>query len=255
MPDNHEAEPPAEASSTAAGLAKSDLASPRKAVRPQYAAAIILIDRSGPEPKILLGRRNKALKFLPGKYAFPGGRLEPDDRHMVCVGALDEISAGRLALHRARRAPPPHSFAIAAIRELFEETGLLAGAPPTAVVKLVPPVWQAFAEYGFAPNLAPLRFVARAITPPAFPRRYDTSFFLLDASAIAHRIDGCVTEESELVELVWATPEDGGKLDIPIINAMILRELAVRLKDDVPEQRPVPLFYERNRRWIREELA
>ncbi|HTJ03556.1 MAG TPA: NUDIX hydrolase, partial [Methylovirgula sp.] len=252
MTEDHEAEPPAEAQSSAIGLTEANKATLRKAVRPQYAAAIILIDRSGPAPKVLLGRRNKALKFLPGKYAFPGGRLELDDKLMAGVGALDELTANRLSAHRARRAPPPHAFAVAAIRELFEETGLLAGSPPTATVKTVPPVWQAFAEYGFAPNLAPLRFVARAITPPAFPRRYDTSFFLVDASAIAHRIDGCVTDETELVELVWCTPEDGGKLDVPLINAMILQELTVRLKDDVPERRPVPFFYERNRRWIRE---
>lgn len=253
MTEGSKAEPAAEAQTAAA--AQPEPAQARKAVRPQYAAAIILIDRSGAAPKVLLGRRNKALKFLPGKYAFPGGRLEPDDKLMVGTGALDDVSASRLTLHRARRAPPPHAFALAAIRELFEETGLLLGKPPEAAVKTVPPVWQAFAEYGFAPNIAPLRFFARAITPPAFPRRYDTSFFLLDASEIAHRIDGCVTDDTELVELVWATPEDGVNLDIPIINAMILRELAVRLKDDVPEQRPVPLFYERNRRWIREELA
>jgi 8-oxo-dGTP pyrophosphatase MutT (NUDIX family) len=255
MTEGHEAELPPEAQSSADGLAEASSAPARKAVRPQYAAAIILVDRSGPAPKVLLGRRNKALKFLPGKYAFPGGRLELDDKVMASVGALDDLTASRLSLHRARRAPPPRTFAVAAIRELFEETGLLAGALPTAAVKTVPPVWQAFAEHGFAPNLAPLRFLARAITPPAFPRRYDTSFFLLDASAIAHRIDGCVTEETELVELVWCTPEDGGKLDIPLINAMILQELALRLKDDIPEQRPVPFFYERNRRWIREELA
>jgi 8-oxo-dGTP pyrophosphatase MutT (NUDIX family) len=255
MTESREAEPAADTQNSAVGPAQPPSAATHRAVRPQYAAAIILVDRTGPEPKVLLGRRNKALKFLPNKYAFPGGRLELDDKIMASVGALDDLSAGRLARHRARRAPAPHAFACAAIRELFEETGLLAGVPPTAAVKTVPPVWRAFADHGFAPNLAPLRFLARAITPPAFPRRYDTSFFLLDASAIAHRIDGCVTEDSELVELVWCTPEDGGKLDIPRINAMILHELAVRLKDDVPEQRPVPFFYERNRRWIREELA
>ena len=48
-----------------------------------------------------------------------------------------------------------------------------------------------------------MHFIARAITPPRRPRRYDTRFFTADASAIAHRIDGKVGPDAELVELVW----------------------------------------------------
>lgn len=216
---------------------------------------MMLIDRSGSVPKVLLGRRNDALAFLPGKYAFPGGRLEPDDRAMSASGTLAERCLERLALRRAQNCPAPMAFALAAIRELFEETGLLLGTrPQTPFATPVPAAWQAFVAHGYAPNLAPLRFLARAVTPPAFPRRFDTSFFLLDASDIAHRIDGCVTADTELVELVWLPLDDAAKRDIPRITAMILLELQAKIAAGFPEHLPVPFFYERKQRWIREEL-
>lgn len=232
-------------------------ATPRPhAVRPRFAASMLLIDRSGPEPTVLLGRRNAALKFLPNKYAFPGGRLEPDDRAMVASGCLRERCIDRLQLRRRNGSPPPQAFALAAIRELFEETGLLLGAKAQANSKAaIPPAWQAFTDLGFTPNLAPLTYFARAITPPSFPRRFDTSFFLLDASEIAHRIHGYVSDDTELVELVWLPFAEAGQRDVPKITAMILLELEARIKAGFPDTLPVPFFYERNRRWIREELA
>ncbi len=216
---------------------------------------MVLIDAGGAEPKVLLGRRHSAVAFLPGKYVFPGGRLEADDRLMPALGALSAASLEKLALRRGRGCPGPHAFALAAIRETFEETGLLLGArsdgPRLAVI---PAAWQTFAEHGFAPNLAPLRFIARAITPPGLPRRFDTSFFSVDVREVAHRVDGCVTQDTELVELLWLSLSDAAKLDIPRITAMILRELAARIAADFAEHLPVPFFYERKRRWIREEL-
>ena len=60
-----------------------------------------------------------------------------------------------------------------------------------------------FDEAGVYPDLASIHFIARAITPPGRPRRFDTRFFAADVGAIAHRVDGVVGPDSELVELVW----------------------------------------------------
>ena len=71
-----------------------------------------------------------------------------------------------------------------------------------------------------------MHFIARAITPPRRPRRYDTRFFTADASAIAHRIEGKVGADAELVELVWL-PLDGSRqrIDMLAITEIVLRDL------------------------------
>ena len=58
-------------------------------LRPKDAATIILIDRSGAEPKVLMGRRHHGHKFMPGKFVFPGGRVEFEDRDVPVASALD----------------------------------------------------------------------------------------------------------------------------------------------------------------------
>ena len=226
------------------------------AVKPRSAASMVLIDSNGPEPKVLLGRRHPKLAFLPDKYVFPGGKLEADDRLMDASGALPDKCIEKLSLRRTRGFPGPQAFALAAIRETFEETGLLLGTRSNGFHKpaAIPPAWQSFTDHGFAPNLAPLHFIGRAITPPAFPRRYDTSFFAVDVGAVAHRVDGCVTQDTELVELVWLSLDDAAARNISRITAMILLDLATRISANFSGHLPVPFFCERNRHWIREEL-
>jgi 8-oxo-dGTP pyrophosphatase MutT (NUDIX family) len=58
-------------------------------VRPKDAATLILIDRSGAVPQVLLGRRHHGHKFMPGKFVFPGGRVEAADRKMAARATLD----------------------------------------------------------------------------------------------------------------------------------------------------------------------
>ena len=165
---------------------------------------MILVDRSGAQPKVLLGKRHAGLKFMAGKFVFPGGRMEPGDRKMPVASDLDPHAGARLMRgSTARASDKARALALAAIRETFEETGLLLGKR----VDDVPPVpegpWKAFADAKVLPDLAQLHFIVRAITPPRRPRRFDARFFAADASAIAHRIDGKVGPDSELVELVW----------------------------------------------------
>ena len=68
------------------------ISQPVTGVKPRKAATLILIDRSGPEPKVLMGKRHAGHKFMPGKFVFPGGRVEPADRRMNIAGALDSIT-------------------------------------------------------------------------------------------------------------------------------------------------------------------
>ena len=92
------------------------------------AATLILLDRSDKVPKVLLGRRHAGHKFLPGRFVFPGGRVERSDGRMPVATPLHAAVEARL-LKRVHRPSPAkaRAFALAAIRETFEETGLLIG--------------------------------------------------------------------------------------------------------------------------------
>ena len=97
-------------------------------VRPKNAATLIIIDRSGTKPKVLMGRRHTGHKFRPGKFVFPGGRIELGDRKMPVMGALNPRAEAALSARVTR--PPRHlgrALALASIRETFEETGLMLG--------------------------------------------------------------------------------------------------------------------------------
>src|SRR5258707_14916311 len=65
-------------------------------VKIRDAATMLVIDRTGPAPKVLLGRRHHGLKFMPGKYVFPGGRVELTDRKMSAASPLDSRVEARL---------------------------------------------------------------------------------------------------------------------------------------------------------------
>ena len=116
-------------------------------------------------------------------------------------------------------------LALAAIRETFEETGLILGARRERRAPAPEGPWAEFASAGFYPDLSILHFIARAITPSRRPRRFDTRFFAVDASAIAHKVDNVVHPEAELVELVWMPISEARSLDMPTITGVVLQEL------------------------------
>ncbi|MGP0059277.1 MAG: NUDIX hydrolase [Beijerinckiaceae bacterium] len=222
---------------------------------PRAAATLILLDRSGPVTKVLLGRRHASHKFMPGKFVFPGGRIEAGDFLMPAINDLSDATAEKLGKRVASKAIKPRSLALAAVRETFEETGLILGSKAAVPAnRRVPRGWTSFAEQGFLPDLSMLQFIGRAITPPGRTRRFDSRFFAADAAHIAHRIEGVVTENSELVELVWCPAAEAIDLGIPKITAVILQELDKRIAAGFSQELPVPFFYENGKRRMREEI-
>src|SRR5262249_38456976 len=168
---------------------------------PRDAATLMLIDRSGPAAKVLLGRRHASHKFMPGKFVFPGGRVEPIDRRMASATPIEPRVETRL-MRRTQRPSRERARAIllAAIRETFEETGLLIGTKRSTPVRSPGGPWDAFVAAGVVPDLASVHFVARAVTPPGRLKRFDTRFFAVDAGSIAARQDGKVGPDTELTE-------------------------------------------------------
>lgn len=225
-------------------------------IRPVDAAALILVDGTKRTPRILLGRRNPALRFMPGKFVFPGGRVDAVDRRVPVYGMLDSESERRLLARVSRpSAARARALALAAIRETCEETGLLLGTGEAGAPGALPGAWEGFGRAGLFPNLEALTFVARAVTPPRLARRFDTRFFMADLAHVAHRLDGVVGPQAELVEAGWFTLAEAQKADVPEITRAILGEVEIRLRGGNRPWQPVPFYFTRNGKVYREAIA
>ena len=207
----------------------ADASSRAPALRPRDAATLILVDRSVSQPKILFGKRRLDMKFMPGKYVFPGGRVDKSDRMTKSVDELTEHTRAKLLVDMKGGASlsKARALALAAVRETYEEASIIIGAPHDGAKAPADASWRRFFEQGFLPSLSPLTFFARAITPPGRPRRFDTRFFCADASAIAFR---GTPPDDELSDLVWMGIEEARSLDLPPITRVILEDLGDRMR-------------------------
>lgn len=213
---------------------------------PKDAATLILIDSSGKLPRVLMGKRHHSHKFMPGKYVFPGGRLDAADRAIKPLDDLCEACNRRLSQNVVKWTPGrARALALASIRETAEETGLLIGKPDANGVTCKSEAWAPFVSKGIRPNLSALTFVARAITPPKRPKRFDTRFFLADRNSIGGELPGIVGPDTELVSLDWLTFDDAQQVELPNITKVVLRDIAERLKTG-EISRPAPFYYYRS---------
>jgi 8-oxo-dGTP pyrophosphatase MutT (NUDIX family) len=175
-----------------------------KPIKPRDAATLILVRG---RREVMMGQRAKGHVFMPDKWVFPGGRVDPGDARLP---AAAELTPETEALLRAggivRR--PPRAFALAAVRETREEAGLVLGD-----------------EQG--PDLSKLAFVARAITPPYRPRRFDARFFLADAGEVLAHDEPEAGDE--LLHTRWFPIDEALALDLPSITRFVLKEVAARL--------------------------
>ena len=198
-------------------------------MRPKDAATLILF-RGGSSPEVLMGRRAKGHVFMASMWVFPGGRLERSD---FTAAAMTEPSAETLTrLQREVPAARARALALAAVRETFEETGLMLAGP--APVASVAGPWREFRQVGALPDLAALTYVGRAITPPRRPRRFDARFFMADASALLTPEPSAGS--GELDEIAWLPLDEARTLPLPAITRMILGEAAERRAD--PDRTP-----------------
>jgi 8-oxo-dGTP pyrophosphatase MutT (NUDIX family) len=212
---------------------EAELPVPRqRPTRPKRSASLILIDRSGAEPRLLLGRRSADQKFMPDKYVFPGGRTDRSDHRARLVAGLRKRDRERLLKALGQRASPSGARAIAvcALRETQEETGLVLRA-----------------------DLSLLRLVARAVTPPVYPHRYDTYFFAAFCDEALLPESTVLIASDELHDLGWHSFSAAKNLALPDITRIVLEETEARLTADplLETDLPVPFFAMRRGRMIR----
>jgi 8-oxo-dGTP pyrophosphatase MutT (NUDIX family) len=146
------------------------------------------------------------------------------------------------------------AFALAAVRETAEETGLLLGVKRENPPAIPGEIWTEFAKACVHPDLGQIHFIARAVTPPRRPRRFDTRFLTADASAIARTIEGVVGPDSELVELTWVSIEEAAHLDMPTITGIVLEELLARVEAGMGHELPVPFYFMDGQQFFRQLL-
>ncbi|MDZ7781305.1 MAG: hypothetical protein U5R14_15430 [Gemmatimonadota bacterium] len=215
---------------------------------PRPAATIVLMRDGGGGLEVLLMRRNRNAGFVPGAYVFPGGRVDGTDATAQVLERIDglapEDAASRLELPSAE--PPAIAYYLAALREAFEETGILIahrpdGSPvPTAAAEpRVDRIRDDVMEHriDFAEALSRLEcriegrsveYLAHWITPIAEPKRYDTRFF-------AARVpDGAepIIDPREMTDALWLGPDEaleryrGGELPMVFPTIKTLEELS-----------------------------
>lgn len=201
------------------------------------ATVIVLRDRFD-APRILMGQRGSKAVFMPNKFVFPGGAVDAGDAEVPLASPLPETCAARIA----EDAEPglAHAIAVAAIRELWEETGLILGRPGSWDSP-PPPDWESFAATGHVPHAAPLQFTFRALTPPGRPRRFDARFFLVDADDIASDLDDFDAACDELSHLQWVPLSEARSFDMPFITEVVMAEVEARARDRNPPA-SVPFF-------------
>jgi 8-oxo-dGTP pyrophosphatase MutT (NUDIX family) len=185
-------------------------------IRP--AATVVLWRESQDGPQVLMGQRGEGAAFMPSKFVFPGGRVDPEDHAAAREGFLSQECARRLALMVGSDAPLPGVIVAAALRELTEETGLNLAAM----------------------EHPSLRFVFRAITPPGRTRRFDARFLLAHADGLDGDHQDFALASGELQHLRWLPLPEARALDLPFITEVVLAEVAALVAGH--DQPGVPFF-------------
>ncbi|TNE36063.1 MAG: NUDIX domain-containing protein [Alphaproteobacteria bacterium] len=202
---------------------------PYRPVTPRPAASLVIYEKRGDNVYVLMGRRAKAHRFLPNVYVFPGGRVDTADARTPVLAPLHPEVANRLS----RPAGMAEAIATAAVRETFEETGLVIGALDGGVLR---------------PDLSQLDYLARAITPPMSPIRFNTRFLTVDV----RHVEGELRGSGELIDLKWVTLGEAMTMPLVDVTEFIIGEIDRHLTDPETRRTDIPLFrYVRGKARIR----
>lgn len=185
------------------------------------AATLVVVDQRSAVPRVLMGRRSLTARFLPGHDVFPGGAVDPEDHDAVVATEPNALVLAHLG--RAARPGLARALAIAAARELSEETGLSLGEPP---------------------HLGGLRYLCRAVTPPVSPIRFDARFLVVDREMLqAASPDEPLLVGGELHDLAWRNLDDLASLRLAPPTRAALTLLVDRLSGDAawPDHADAPL--------------
>ena len=210
-------------------------------VRPRHASTLVLIREDGGLRRVLMGNRSKKHVFMPNTLVYPGGAVDAGDHRVkTSVDLRPEVTE---KLQVQARGTSARGLAMAAIRETFEETGLVLGHKAGRVPKTRALHWAPFFDHGYEPALDKLGYVARATTPPGQNRRFDTRFFVATGDAIMGDPDDLSRAGDELLNLTWYPVEEILESEVRGVTKRGL-QCALAWLDTPPADRPgLPIPY------------
>jgi 8-oxo-dGTP pyrophosphatase MutT (NUDIX family) len=198
---------------------------PSAAPLPRPAASLIVLRETEAGPQALMGLRGAGHVFMPNRLVFPGGAVDAQDYAAAVAAPLR--AEVRTCLERAAVPPLAAALAVAAARELEEETGMTLGAPP---------------------RLDALDYLCRAVTPSAQPRRFDARFLVVSAETVA----GEPRDRGELEGVRFYPLAEALSLDLAVATRSVLQRLAEWRAMDVAARAArtrLPVLIERAWAW------
>ena len=179
------------------------------------------------EPSMLMGMRGARHRFMPNRLVFPGGRVDAADFRAPFASPLSAHT--EWSLRKKTNPALARALGLAAARELREETGLTLGVPP---------------------HLQPLEYLARAVTPPGQPIRFNARFLVVAAD----HVQGTLGGDGELEALRFYGMTEALALDLALPTRRVLEHLKLFLALSPAEKAarthtPVLL---RDRGWVHE---
>lgn len=198
-----------------------------KTVRARHAASLIVYRMARGEAEMLMGMRGKRHVFMPNRLVFPGGRVDAADLSTPAATPLADHTERHL--RRQANEKLAHGLGIAAARELLEETGLSLGEPA---------------------RLGGLWYLARAVTPPNSPIRYNARFLVVSAEEVSGELGG----DGELDNLRYFGMAEAMALDLAVPTRRVLERLQVWL--EMSEQQRIDMIHtpvlKKDKGWVME---
>ncbi|MGB3455621.1 MAG: NUDIX hydrolase [Litorimonas sp.] len=201
-----------------------------RAPRPRIAATVVLTIGDRHDPKILMGKRSARHDFMPSVYVFPGGRVDRIDSYAPYAGDLsartERVLEAAVSPRKAR------AIALCCIRETYEETGFMIGAPASAQRRnMKDPTYDAFRAAGMLPDISELEVFGRAITPPHRHKRFDAWFFHRHLGDVAPPE---VADSHELLDVGWFSLDEIDELKLQRATVMMMKVFKEYVRRPVP---------------------
>lgn len=194
---------------------------PSATSKPRDAASLVIHREHNGRLEVLMGRRGERARFKPGVYVFPGGGLERADYRARPASLLPAAVTPQMAVGMSPR--KANALAMAAVREAWEEAGLLFGVAGD-IGHHGAAAWAAFRHLGLAPDLGRLEFLGRAITPAYRSLRYHARFFAIPWRALQGELGG----DGELEDLRWVRADNTGEVEMMVVQELMIKTLAER---------------------------